>query len=849
MTQESVRHIIDEARQALVGKLPNPQDQIDAITYTLMYKFMSDIDDQSASLGGKRTFFSGDYEKYDWHELMRAEGQDQLILFREAIEKMSKNPNLPALFREIFNGAMLKFNDPRTLRLFLKEMDKFEHGHNDDLGDAYEYLLSIMSSQGGLGQFRTPRHIIEFIVKVVDPDKNDKIIDPACGTAGFLIEAYKHILKKHDGIDEDGKPNGEKRLTPTELDNIHKHFRGFDIDPTMIRTARVNMYLHGFKTPDIIEHDTLTSEDYWQDWYDVILANPPFMTPKGGIQPHKKFGVSANRAEVLFVDYIASHLKPNGRAGIIVPEGIIFQSGTAYKALRKNLVENQGLVAVISLPSGVFQPYAGVKTSILILDRKLGATKKDILFVKVSNDGFSLNTNRKPITQNDLPKALEAIKQFQKTDIPSEEDAEDFAQLVPKEKIAEDEDYNLTGDRYLANETAITKYESISLGELEKEGKITFLRGQGIAKKDIVENGKYKTIHYGELYTLYSPVIKEVISTTNFDGKIRSEVGDVLVPSTTTADAMGIAVARSVHEGGIALGGDINIIRTQNRFINADYLSWSINGPLKKQLATYAKGVNILHLSNKDLRQLKIVLPPLAVQEKIVAEIENKQSAINHAREIIKNLERERAYFDPRPRALRENWPVVKLGDEKRFAIESGGTPDSKNPIFWNGTINWATLIDLPAKEGVTELNQTERKITSEGLARSSAKLLPINTILVSSRATIGRVAIARQETATNQGFKNIIIKDSHILPEYLATYMASRLMTEKLKSLSSGGTFAEFSKTAMQSIEIPLPTLEIQRRYVTEFKKEQQIIDCSRALIDRMEAKISSVLSELWEQ
>ncbi len=271
MTHEDFKKIIDDARQILVGKLPNPQDQIDAITYALMYKFMSDIDDQSASLpGGKRTYFAGDYEKYGWHNLMRADGQDQLILYREAIEKMSKNSALPPLFREIFNGAMLKFNDPRTLRLFLKEMDAFMHGATDSLGDAYEYLLSLMGSQGGLGQFRTPRHIIKFIVDAVDPDKTDKILDPAAGTAGFLVEAYGHILRKHDGIGDDGKPNSEKRLTSAELDKIHENFRGFDIDATMIRTARVNMYLHGFKTPDIIEHDSLTSEDYWPTLFWLI---------------------------------------------------------------------------------------------------------------------------------------------------------------------------------------------------------------------------------------------------------------------------------------------------------------------------------------------------------------------------------------------------------------------------------------------------------------------------------------------------------------------------------------------------------------------------------------------------
>ncbi|MDR1818275.1 MAG: SAM-dependent methyltransferase, partial [Puniceicoccales bacterium] len=408
MPASSINTIIDTARDILVGKLPNPQDQIDAITYTLMCKFMSDIDDDSAALGGKRAYFTGDYEKYDWHALMRADGNEQVALFRDAIEKMSRNPNLPPLFRDIFAGALLKFNDPRTLRLFLAEMDKIRHADgNDDLGDAYEYLLSIMASQGGLGQFRTPRHIIEFITAIVAPEKHHRVLDPACGTAGFLIAAYKHILSRHTAP--------ANRLSATDRDLLHKNLRGFDIDPAMIRTARVNMYLHGFKTPDIIEHDTLTSEDRWDERYDIILANPPFMTPKGGIQPHKKFAVAANRAEVLFVDYIASHLKPKGRAGIVVPEGIIFQTANAYKQLRKNLVENQGLAAVISLPAGIFNPYAGVKTSILILDNENAPRRENILFIKIENDGYSLGAQRRPIDKNDLPAALKTAQKYLNT--------------------------------------------------------------------------------------------------------------------------------------------------------------------------------------------------------------------------------------------------------------------------------------------------------------------------------------------------------------------------------------------------------------------------------------------------
>jgi hypothetical protein len=170
----------------------------------------------------------------------------------------------------------------------------------------------------------------------------------------------------------------------------------------MVRLSLVNLYLHGFTDPHIYEYDSLTSEERWNEFADVILANPPFMSPKGGIKPHKRFSIQAKRSEVLFVDYMAEHLTAKGRAAIIVPEGIIFQSQTAYKELRKMLVENS-LVAVVSLPAGCFNPYSGVKTSILILDKSLAKQSDTIAFFKVENDGFGLGAQRRAIEKNDLP--------------------------------------------------------------------------------------------------------------------------------------------------------------------------------------------------------------------------------------------------------------------------------------------------------------------------------------------------------------------------------------------------------------------------------------------------------------
>jgi len=437
MLDNDTKRRIDTARDILVGKVPDPKSQVEQITIALIYKFMDDMDRESVEMGGKSSFFIGEYEKYSWTKIFdpRLGGYEMLALYSDAIARITQNPNLPQLFRDIFKNAYLPYRDPETLKLFLKTINEFTYDHSERLGDAFEYLLSVLGSQGDAGQFRTPRHIIDFMVEVVKPQKNENILDPACGTAGFLISSFKHIMRENtspqlrspklrspklrsprprspSAVEGNGINRGDL-LTNDERKKLFSNFKGYDISPDMVRLSLVNLYLHGFVQPLIYEYDTLSSEDRWNEYADVILANPPFMSPKGGIKPHKKFSVQCNRSEVLFVDYIAEHLTPTGRAAVIVPEGIIFQSAGAYKQLRKMLVENH-LYAVVSLPAGVFNPYSGVKTSILFMDRQLAKKCDDVFFLKINNDGFDLGAQRRPIEKNDLPNALNVLQKRQK---------------------------------------------------------------------------------------------------------------------------------------------------------------------------------------------------------------------------------------------------------------------------------------------------------------------------------------------------------------------------------------------------------------------------------------------------
>lgn len=420
MLNFDVKKKINTLRDILVGKVPDPKAQVEQITIALIYKFMDDMDLQGAEFGGARVFFSGDYKDYAFSQIMLPEhsAQDRLNLYAEGIDKMTNNPDLPKLFRDILRNAYIPYRDPETLNRFLKEIAEFSYEDSEELGNAFEYLLSIMGSQGDAGQFRTPRHIIDMMVEITAPAKNESILDPACGTAGFLISAYNYIKKSN--LDEHGKST----LVADDMTRMTKNFAGYDISPDMVRLSRVNMYLHGFTSPNISEYDTLTSLEKGDDNFDVIFSNPPFMTPKGGITPHNRYQVSAKRAEVLFVDYIAEHLNPTGRAAIIVPEGIVFQSQTAYKNLRKMLVEGNYLYGVISLPAGVFNPYSGVKTSILLIDKTLAKERDSILFVKLNNDGFDLGAQRREIKGSEIPDVVNIFKDYQKgVDVTGRENA------------------------------------------------------------------------------------------------------------------------------------------------------------------------------------------------------------------------------------------------------------------------------------------------------------------------------------------------------------------------------------------------------------------------------------------
>lgn len=824
MLKFDVKRKINTLRDILVGKVPDPKAQVEQITIAMIYKFMDDMDIEAIEFGGNRKFFTGEYEKYAWTEIMQSEngGQQRANLYAEGIDKMAMNPNLPQLFRDIFRGAYVPYRDPDTLNMFLKEISDFTYDNSEDLGNAFEYLLSIMGSQGDAGQFRTPRHIIDMIVNIVDPKKNESILDPACGTAGFLISAYKHIAECNK--DE----NGKSTLNTDDRKRLTNNFAGYDISPDMVRLARVNMYLHQFAKPQISEYDTLSSTEKWDDSYDVILANPPFMTPKGGIIPHNRYRVQAKRAELLFVDYIAEHLNPTGRAGIIVPEGIVFQSANAYKELRKYLVEEGFLYAVISLPAGVFNPYSGVKTSILLLDKPRAKCSDNILFVKMQNDGFDLGAQRRGIKQNDIPKIVKAIsdyklKMLDDTDIELSVEEKQFCTIVNKKKI-EEQDYILVGDRYKEAVVVNSDWPMVELGE------ICETTSGGTPKSTVEEyytGGNIPWLTSGEVANGHIFATQKFITE---EGLRNSSAK--LLPINTVLVAMYGATAGQVGILKISSATNQAVcgILPNEKFI-PEYLYLVLKAK-KEYLISLCSGGAQPNISQTIIKKLQIPLPPLSVQEEIVAEIEGYQKIIDGAKQIVDNY-KPTIKIDP-------SWDMVKLGDV--CELQSGGTPLKSNDVFWNGNdYAWYTSGEL--NEVYTD--NPLKYISEQGLNNSSARIFPKGSLLIGMYDTAAfKMSILDRVATFNQAICGIKPNDK-IDMFFLMQFFSSQ--REKYLNMRVGARQRNLTKQFISDLKIAMPPLETQQQIVEQIKEEMDIVEQNKRLIAIFEQKIADKIAEVW--
>lgn len=821
MLNFDVKRKINTLRDILVGKVPDPKAQVEQITIALIYKFMDDMDLQGVDLGGNREFFKGDYEKYAFSQIMLAQNsaQERLNLYAEGIDKMTNNPDLPKLFRDILRNAYIPYRDPETLNRFLKEIAEFSYEDSEDLGNAFEYLLSIMGSQGDAGQFRTPRHIIDMMVEITAPTKNETILDPACGTAGFLISAYNYIKKQNQ--DEDGNST----LSPDDKRRMMNNFAGYDISPDMVRLSRVNMYLHGFTNPNISEYDTLTSLDKWDDTYDVIFANPPFMTPKGGITPHNRYRVSAKRAEVLFVDYIAEHLNPTGRAAIIVPEGIVFQSQTAYKQLRKMLVDDNYLYGVVSLPAGVFNPYSGVKTSILLIDRTLAKERDSILFVKLNNDGFDLGAQRREIKGSEIPDAINSFKDYQKgVDVASRENVV----LARKVDIA-GQDYILVGERYKSTGTINTNYPIVRLGNvccineksIDPSGKESFIYVD-ISSLD----NTTKEIHYDH-------IVKGAEAPSRARRAFKK--GDILLSTVRpNLRAFGFVERRDTSECVASTGF---AVITCGESVNSKYLYYMLlqDALVNQMIAMMGKGA-YPSINQNDVSNLRFPLPPLTVQEEIVAEIEGYQKIIDGARQVVENY-KPTIKIDPK-------WETVKLG-EICYEMRNGVNVEQIDEVGKYRVTRIQTISD-----GTVDLSKTKwtNDEPSEGYFMQAGDILLSH---INSYEHLAKTALFPQTDDKVVHGINLIrcrLKRETVMPEYLIIYMKSDDFINDARKYAQRAVNQASIKTAdLKQLSIPLPAMETQKRIVAAIGEEMRIVDQNKRMIEIFQQKIKDKIAEVW--
>lgn len=812
MMTKDIRKTIDNARDVLVGKIPNPQSQIEQITIAMIYKFMDDMDIESVEFGGERQFFIGELEEFAWSKLMSPQlgAEAKMNLYTLALDKLPLTNSIPKLFRDIFKGAYLPFRDGQTLTLFLKEINEISYDNSENLGNAFEYLLSIMGSQGDAGQFRTPRHIIDFIVNIVKPTKIDKILDPACGTAGFLISAYKYIIETAKKAD--------KRLAPKELNDLTNNIQGYDISPDMVKLALVNMYLHKFKEPKIYEYDTLTKLDRWDDYFDVILANPPFMTPKGGIQPHNRFGVKANRSEVLFVDYIMEHMNTVGRAGVIVPEGIVFQSANAYKELRKKLVDENYLYAVVSLPSGVFQPYSGVKTSILLMDKQLAKKTDKILFVEIQNDGFDLGAQRREIDKNDLPQATEFINQWRNTINTHSEFAIEskMITLVEKSKIAENEEYNLTASRYkVIKDYSNCKWDMVKLGDVCEI--LDSLR------KPISKVNRVKGIYpyYG------ASGVVDYIDKYIFDEKC------VLIGEDGAKWGAGEQSA-FIATGKYWVNNHCHILRPNRTKIKDELLVNILN---HLDLIKFISGCVVPKLTQKDLKNIQIPLPPLEVQEEIVKELDGYQAIIDGAEKVIDN------WHPSIP--TNPNWQKVKLEDVVEFIVGYA----FKSNLLTNKkeTENFLPVIKIGniLKDGTLDIKNIQYY---DATNLYKYKILKKDIIIAMTGATVGKIAFSEYDNLLLNQRNGIIRAKSNISQKFLKYLLFSNNFYVYCQNMAGGGAQGNIAPSQILNYIIPLPSLEEQQKIIAEIEKEEQMVSSCKQLIELYKQKIDSKIKSIWE-
>ena len=424
--------------------LSTPTTIIEQISYLIFLKNLDEIEinnEQTESLLGVKfkRIFDEEHQNCRWSKLKNLSAPEMYKIYTEKAFPFIKGlqPSKESAFSRYMENAIVSIPTPLVLEKVITLLDSIPMKDRDTKGDIYEYMLSKLSTAGDLGQFRTPRHIIRMMVELIKPTPNDTICDPACGSSGFLIEAGEYIRENYKDL--------------FNVESLKHHFNnsmfnGYDTDSTMLRISAMNMMLHGIDNPNINYQDSVSEDNKEEEKYSIILANPPF---KGTIDtertaPNLLKVCNTKKTELLFLALFLRTLKIGGRCACIVPDGVLFGSSNAHKSIRKEIVEKNKLEAIISMPSGVFQPYAGVSTAVMIFTKTTTGGTDKVWFYDMTADGFSLDAKRTKVSENDIPDIIERYNNLEKENDRVRTDKSFF---VTKEEIASN-DYDLSINKY-----------------------------------------------------------------------------------------------------------------------------------------------------------------------------------------------------------------------------------------------------------------------------------------------------------------------------------------------------------------------------------------------------------------
>ena len=451
------------------GGITNPITIVEQMTYLFFMKLLDDAQrkkESVASLMGVEVkdpvFKKGDwlnpetganvpYDTLRWHVFKDYEPLTMFNTVRNNVFPFIKNMNegKQSAYSRFMGNAIFVIPAEKILTKIVETIDDLDMNNRDAMGDVYEYVLGKMAASGNNGQFRTPRHIIRMMVELMRPTLKDVICDPAMGSAGFIVESAKYINEHYQA----------DLLQRNNLEHYkHDMFHGFDTDQTMLRIGAMNMMLHGVDNPDISYQDSLSTDNTDTDRYTLCLANPPFAgtLDKDSISKSLLAIASTTKTELLFVSLFLRMLQLGGRCASIVPDGVLFGNSKAHKTLRKELVDNQQLQAVISMPSGVFQPYSGVSTAILIFTKTNAGGTDKVWFYDMKADGYSLDQKRNEVAENDIP---DVIARFHNLQGEADRTRKEQSFLVPVDEIRE-KGYDLSMNKYKEVEREAVVYDA-----------------------------------------------------------------------------------------------------------------------------------------------------------------------------------------------------------------------------------------------------------------------------------------------------------------------------------------------------------------------------------------------------